>query len=468
MDETDFSRVFAEESEARKANGEQACAKGQARFLDALNEDTLATEFAERHKDQLRYCHHHGRWFIWTGSRWQKQETHLAFHWAREVVRDYNTRGHDKLAKTSTAGGVERYCQADPVFAVTSETWDQDPFLLGTPEGAVDLTTGNIRPPRQSDFITKATAVAPAPVGSRPELWLRFLREATADDEGLTRFLQQMVGYALTGDCRAHALFFVYGPGGNGKSVFLNLISWLLGDYAAVAGMETFVSSSSDRHPTDLAMLRGARLVTAQETEEGRKWAQSRIKALTGGDPITARFMRRDFFTFQPQFKLVFVGNHMPSLSSVGEAERRRFNIIPFTHQPKTPDFELPEKLKAEGPAILRWCIEGAQDWLTNGLVRPDIVAEATASYFDEQDLFRHWLDERCELVPLNRYAATAELFRNWKQFAEAAGEAPGAQKAFGEKMGGAGFVSSRKRGARVWQGVELKFDPACSGIDHD
>jgi putative DNA primase/helicase len=123
--------------------------------------------------------------------------------------------------------------------------------------------------------------------------------------------------------------------------------------------MDTFTASNSDRHPTDLAMLRGARVVTAQETEEGRRWAEARIKALTGGDPITARFVRRDFFTYTPQFKLVIVGNDKPLLRSVGDAERRRFNIVPFTHKPTKPDPELPGKLRDEWPAILRWAIEG-------------------------------------------------------------------------------------------------------------
>jgi putative DNA primase/helicase len=127
--------------------------------------------------------------------------------------------------------------------------------------------------------------------------------------------------------------------------------------------METFTASNSDRHPTDLAMLRGARVVTAQETEEGRRWAEARIKALTGGDPITARFMRRDFFTYTLQFKLVIVDNHKPLLRSVGDAERRRFNIVPFTHKPTVPDPELPDRLRAEWPAILRWAIDGALDW---------------------------------------------------------------------------------------------------------
>jgi putative DNA primase/helicase len=175
------------------------------------------------------------------------------------------------------------------------------------------------------DHMTKITAIAPG--GDCPQ-WLAFLKTITNCDKERQTFLQRVAGYCLTGSTREHALFFGYGTGGNGKGVFLNTLTGLMNDYASVAGMETFTASSSDRHPTDLAMLRGARLVTAQETEEGRKWAESRIKAMTGGDPITARFMRQDFFTFLPNFKLFIAGNHKPGLRSVDEAIRRRMNLF--------------------------------------------------------------------------------------------------------------------------------------------
>ena len=145
-------------------------------------------------------------------------------------------------------------------------------------------------------------------------------------------------------------------------------------------------------------MLRGARLVSATETEEGRAWAESRIKQLTGGDPISARFMRQDFFTYVPTFKLVFIGNHKPALRNVDDAARRRFNIVPFLHKPPTPDQHLEQKLRAEWPAILRWMIDGCLAWQRDGLVRPAIVAAATEEYFSEQDILRQWVEECCEI----------------------------------------------------------------------
>ena len=145
---------------------------------------------------------------------------------------------------------------------------------------------------------------------------------------------------------------FGFGNGGNGKGVWLNTVAGIMADYATTAAMETFTASKFDRHPTELAMLRGARMVTASETEEGRSWAESRIKQMTGGDPITARFMQKDFFTFQPNFKLTIIGNHKPLLRNVDEAARRRFNLIPFNRTPAKVDKQLQGKAQAaNGPA---------------------------------------------------------------------------------------------------------------------
>jgi putative DNA primase/helicase len=289
------------------------------------------------------------------------------------------------LAKAATAAAVERFAAADPVFAVTSEIWDCDPFLLGTPGGTVDLHTGAIRPAEQGDYITKLTAVAPADHAHCP-LWQQFLHETTAGDQGLIQFLRQWCEYVLTGSTREQALLFICGPGGNGKSVLLNTLSGIMGDYCKTAAMESLTASPGDRYPTDFAMLRGARLVCASETEEGRAWAEVRIKQLTGGDRITARFMRQDFFEYRPQFKLVVIGNHKPTLRNVDDAARRRFNVVPFEHRPAHPDRELEQKLRAEWPGILRWMIDGCLDWQTRALVRPQVVMDATAEYFSEQD----------------------------------------------------------------------------------
>jgi P4 family phage/plasmid primase-like protien len=431
-----------------------------------LNEDFLALQFARLHSDKLKYCHHRGAWYEWTGTYWRIEETRLAFDWCRTLCRKLNTEGKTSIAKAGTAASVEKFAQADRAFAVTSNIWDRDSWLLGTPGGTVDLRTGELKTSRQSDYITKQTLIAPSEDCSAPR-WFQFLHEATRGDTQLIHFLWQMSGMCLTGSIREHALFFIYGDGGNGKGTFLNVLISILNNYATTAAMDTFTASKSERHSTDLAMLRGARLVTASETEAGKSWAEAKVKQLTGGDPITARFMRKDNFTYLPEFKLVIIGNYKPVLRNVDDAAKRRFNIIPFVHRPAKKDLQLDEKLREEYPAILRWMIDGCLDWQKQGLVRPESVRETTDSYFDDQDLFGRWIEE-CTKPGI--WESSSKLFESWKIFAERNGENAGNSKRFGERMAQKGYEPKRDRFyealARGYRGVELIINERSRGCD--
>jgi putative DNA primase/helicase len=362
------------------------------------------------------------------------------------------------LSKTTFAAGVEKFAKSDPTFAVTIEAWDRDPWLLGTPGGTVDLRTGILRAADPAEGITKITTVSPASSITCPR-WLSFLDEATGRDVDLIRFLRQWAGYCLTGITCEHALVFLHGDGGNGKGTFVNTIAGILGEYAVTATMETFTASLHPRHLTELAMLHGARLVTASETEQGRAWAESRIKQLTGGDPVSANFMRQDHFTFTPAFKLTFLGNHQPVLHNVDAAARRRVNMVPFTRKPAVVDQQLDEKLRAERPGILRWMIKGCLEWQPTGLVRPPIVLQATEEYFAERDVFKQWFDEEIELHPGNQYCVetSADLFESWQRFAKDAGtERPPSVKAFSKEMKRFGLKPKPTKTGRVYLGVKL------------
>ena len=357
-----------------------------------ISEDAVALQFAASFSDMFRYCHSAGAWHEWDRAAWIKDQTGKAFDLIRAVAREVAAPagGDDqkKAGKASFAAGVERFARADRALAVKADFWDRNPMLLGTPGGTVDLKTGVLRPSDRADGITKLTAVAPAPTADCP-IWLEFLHQATNGDAELIRFLQQWCGYCLTGDISEHALLFVYGPGGNGKGVFLNTVAKIFDAYHKTAPMETFTASSSDRHTTDLAGLHGARLVAVSETEEGKAWAESKIKSVTGGDPVSARFMRQDFFEYEPLYKLTIIGNHKPRLRNVDDAMRRRVNMAPFIHKPAEVDPYLGDKLKKEWPAILRWMIDGCLDWQKNRLMRPKVVTDATAEYFEDQELLR-------------------------------------------------------------------------------
>ena len=361
-----------------------------------------------------------------------------------------------KILSAKTVAAVERMAKTDPRIATEAAMWDADPWLLNACGVVVDLRTRVIRKAEPSDHMTKSTAVAP---GGDCPTFKTFLHKSFADDVELIAFVQRMLGYSLTGVTSEQALFFLYGKGGNGKGVLLNTVSAILGDYATAAPMATFTDSANagDRHPTDLAGLRGARFVTASETEKGRKWAEAKIKQLTGGDPIKARFMARDFFEYIPTFKLLIAGNHKPRLNTVDEAIRRRFNMVPFTVDIPLAqqDKALPEKLKAEWPGILQWMVEGCLAWQQGGLKPPKAVTAATEAYLNSQDALATWLDERCVQAP-DAFEGRSNLFSSWSGWAMNAREPIGNASEFYEALASKGFPEHKKDGTRGFKGIKL------------
>lgn len=425
-----------------------------------ITEDLVARLFVKRYAGQFSYDHSRGTWYRFDGFVWRLCETPVAFQAIRDLSRwvSEQTQTESTLQKVRFAKGAEEFARGDPVMSRVSANWNPDPFLLGTPGGTVDLRTGLIRPSDATDNINRATAIAPASSADCP-IWKQFLDIATGGDLGLIRFLQQMCGYALTGDTREQALFFIHGPGGNGKGVFLNTLTKIMADYSATATADVLTSTQTGGATTDIAMLNGARLVSASENEEGKPWADARIKRMTGGDPITARFLRQDNVTFIPVFKLVVAGNYQPTLRTVDDAIRRRFNLIPFTVTPERKDDTLEAKLRQEWPAILRWMIDGSLDWQRNGLIRPDIVANATRDYFDDQDSTGLWLETKCRVERENVHlteTATA-LFQSWSAFSKSVGEHPGTQKTFSEMLGKMGFRKRRTKHGVEYHGIEIQ-----------
>lgn len=419
-------------------------------------DEALACQFVLRSAESRRFVNEWGRWMLFIGTHWIPDRTlevydavrTLCAETARMVAVDpaatqaARERGAAAIASAQKVAAVERLARADRLLALDVDAWDADPWILNTPDGTIDLKTGVLREHRPSDYITKCTRVSP---GGDCPLWRKSLDVWTAGDPELVGFLQRFIGYALTGEIREHALAFFYGLGANGKSSFLNAVQELLGDYCTVAAMETFVESKSDRHPADLAMLSGARLVIAQETEEGRRWAESRIKSLTSGDPVTARFMRRDFFTFRPTFKLLFAGNHRPGLRNVSEAMRRRINLVPFrvTIPEEQRDPLLLQKLQEEWPGILAWAIEGCLEWQRIGLSPPESVRAATADYLSDEDVLALWIEEAIEEDP-EGFVRTADLHASYKTWATRFDERFQGIKRFSQVLEDRGFVRGK------------------------
>jgi putative DNA primase/helicase len=433
-----------------------------------FSDDALALRFTARHQDDLRYVDARGKWFEWRGSRWEIDGTLHTYDLSRKICREASAAantGAKSIASAKTVAAVERLVRADRCHAATIDQWDADPWFLNTPGRTVDLRTGDLRPARREDYCTRMTAVAPE--GDCP-LWLEFLNRIFAGDADLIAFMQRICGYALTGDVSEHALFFGHGTGANGKGRFVAALSGVMGDYATTAPMEMFTDSNNERHPTDLAGLVGARLVTAQETEKNRRWAETRIKTLTGGDKVSARFMRQDFFEYTPQFKLLIMGNHKPGLRGVDESIRRRMNLIPFTvtipEDERDPHFD--EKLRTEWPGILAWMIIGCLKWQEDGLRRPEAVRKATEAYLAAEDTLATWMSECCTTNP-NDTAGAGALFASWSAWAERAGEYIGSQKVFSQGLQDRGFAKSHGRAGTMFRGIGIiPAEPPASYAD--
>lgn len=341
--------------------------------------------------------------------------------------------------------------EAHPAMTLRADDFDADDWLLNTPAGIVDLRTGEVRPSDPAALMSKSTRVAPD-FEATPTMWLDFLRDTTGGDDELQAYLQKLAGYALTGSTQEQILAFIHGPPLTGKSVFTDTLAGIFGSYHETAAADTFAATKGDRHPADLAKMAGARLVTAVETQEGRAWDTQRVKVLTGGDRVAARFMHKDFFEYRPRYQIVIVGNHEPEIKGVDDAMMRRLHVIPFEHRPEAVDRLLAEKLKDEWPAILAWAIQGCLLWVEQGLGKPTAVEQRTTEYRKEEDPVGLFLEECCEM-DAEASISRRDLYTAWCRWCHQQGEDAGTLKQLRRR-----FRSKEKehgfRDGRVWDGT--------------
>ncbi|MGW6257680.1 DNA primase family protein [Streptomyces sp. NPDC055085] len=384
---------------------------------DALTDRGNAKLFARFYGAQFRYVIGMG-WHSWDTYRWKLSGGDEAAIWAAgalaERIPDHDPRGkftdrqlaaHRRQSESSSGVKALLYqAQASPGLRLEPNILDGDIYALCTPSGVVDLRTGELRKPNPlTDMHSRATTVAPQKM-SIPR-WNSFLSDTFGDDSKgreTTGFLHLLLGYSITGDVGAQVMPFLYGSGANGKSVLLEVTMQILGDYANAAPPGFLMEKGKfTEHSTELTELHGRRIVVCSELKPNDKFNEARVKLLTGGDTITARRMRQNFFTFTPTHKLWLLGNHRPEVGTGGHAFWRRMRIIPFER--RVPDDRKIDNLAAElvaeeGPGILQWLIEGAGRYLStrDPLTGPASVRIATAAYETTEDHIGRFISERC------------------------------------------------------------------------
>ena len=428
--------------------------------------------FASLCGDRVRFDHRRNRWLVWAGHWWRDDETgqvrQLAKKAARErykgapTITDLRERADEARFAISSEnrGRIDAMlaaAQSESPISDTGDRWDADPMLLGVANGVVELHTGTLRPGEQADRITLHTDVTFVPGAPCPR-WERFLAEVFDGDTELVDYIWRAVGYSLSGDVGEQCVFTCHGSGANGKSVFLGVLRDLAGNYAANAPFSTFELHSRAAIPNDLAALAGRRLVTASETNEGVRLNEARIKALSGGDPVTARFLHGEFFTFQPVAKFWLAVNHKPLVTDDSYGFWRRVRLVPFERRfTLDADPALADKLRAEMPGILAWAVRGAIAWRERGLRPPTAVTAATDTYRTESDPLADFLASRCSTGEGVQVGAN-EAYLTYRAWAVAQGLGERdvlSVTSFGRRMGDR-FKKRHSNTGNVYQGVGL------------
>lgn len=443
--------------------------------LEERTEGGNASRLERIHGDDLRYNHTLKKWYLWDGGRWQVDTNGGAMRLAEDVVAALysnaaNADGKDErmvwsefAAMTDGRKGLSNMLALAAnrlQFATTADKLDSDAWLLGAGDLTFDLKTCTEREPRREDLITKAIGAKYDRNATCP-MWINFQKRIFDGNQELIAYVKRAVGYCLTGSMAEQIFFFCYGLGANGKSVFLAILRALLGEYAKQADFSTFLVQRTEKVRNDLAALAGARVITATEAEEGGRLSMQVIKAWTGADPITARYLFAEYFTFQPTGKIWLAANNRPAITERNLAAWRRVRLLPFnvTIPESEQDKELESKLLQELPGILNWAMEGLQDYLQNGLDTPKAVQDATNEYRQENDSLEQFISECCELGKL-KVCKNSDLFGQYLNFCGMSGLKALSQKTFSlELFARDGIKSTRSKHGMTWTGIALKSE---------
>lgn len=460
----------------RAAASHEGWADDDMRDLDhvaKLNTDMgNAARLVRRHGKNIRYCHSWGKWVIWNGKRWEPDDTGHIVGLAKDAVLAIFDEAKDApgpetqkaiaawAAKSQSSSRLTAMIDlARNEVPVRPGDLDANPMLLNVQNGTVDLRTGELRPPRQDDYLTKICGANYRSDATAP-VFRQFLARIFRTHSALVEYVQKVLGYASCGLTSEQALFFAYGQGRNGKTTLFDIVMHVLGDYASKADRELLTAIDGTAHPANIADLQGRRMVICSETNEGRRFDEARLKDLTGETRIKARFLYGQFFEFIATHKLFLYSNHKPLVRGTDMGFWRRMNLIPFveTIAQDEVDGALPDKLLAEADGVLAWLVAGCLAWQRDGLGFPDEVARATDDYRREMDSIGAFLEECCDFDD-RLTASSAELYKSYTSWCEEAGEHALSQKRLGMELGKRRLVSDRDgySGRKIWRGVGIK-----------
>jgi P4 family phage/plasmid primase-like protien len=430
-----------------------------------------------RHGENILYCHEWGSWFIWDGHRFRQDKNGEIIRLAKETsisildeAKTAYASGDDRaknimahaMKSQGESGLKSMLWSAQSELPVRVDELDQHDNLFNLQNGTLDLKTLTLHEHRRENKLTKLSPVALDGEAKCP-LWLNFLDKILAGDKELIAFIQKAVGYSLTGSTEEQVFFLLHGDGANGKSTFIGTIHSLLGDeYSKATNFKTLLKKNNDGAiPNDLAALVGVRFVSAIEVGEGKQLDETVIKQLTGGDIISARFLRQEYFEFRPRFKLWLAANSEPEIRGVDYAIWRRVLLIPFevTISEEEKDKTLPEKLKNELSGILTWAVEGLRAWRKEGLKPPEKVILATKKYKEDQDIIADFISARCDTGKTEEFFVTAACLTAAYE-AWSGGEAV-KPKTLARLLKARGYKPGQKKiekmNQKIWLGLRLK-----------
>ena len=425
------------------------------------------------HGEDLIWCEAAASWYLWDHKRWLPDQIGTVRQMSKVELAKIQTlvagaQGPTEVqavrqwARTSESfSGLQAALRmASSAVSRHPDAFDSDPDLLNTPTGTLDLTTGTSRPATREDLITKLTAAPFDPEAECPR-WLQFIREVTGGDTKLAMYLQVAAGYSISASTDEQCFFLCHGSGANGKSTFLETISYVLGDYAKTAAMSAFVDHKGQT-AGDLVMLRGARFVAASESKKGARLAIEVLKRFTGKESVTARKLYENEVTFTPVCKIWLALNDLPRIEATDHGTWRRVRLIPWKvkfDDPKRRDAKLDEKLRAEAPGILRWLVEGYKAWRKVGaLPSPGAVLEATADYKDGEDLIGQWLEDRW-VVGKGGYMSGKLLYEDYEYWCEKVGCKPVGVRRFTPDVEAHGVEKHRSSSERGWNGITRRVE---------